>query len=115
MIHQAYTLFLAVYLAHLLTDFVFQTDRLVSKKHRGEWHGYLVHGATHYIAVLAIVAIAAPHRFLTWYFQLIAVSLSIAHLLVDWAKLSLTNSLLIPYNVLAFVPVQLIPLPTSIR
>jgi hypothetical protein len=65
MIHPAYNLFLAVYLAHLLTDFVFQTGRLVSKKHSGEWRAYLVHGATHYIALLAIVAIADPHRFLT--------------------------------------------------
>ena len=39
MIHPAYNLFLAIYLAHLLTDFVFQTTRIVSNKHRGEWRG----------------------------------------------------------------------------
>src|SRR5271167_4238917 len=103
MMHPTYNLFLAVYLAHLLTDFVFQTDRLVSKKYRGEWRGYLVHGATHYIAVLAIVAAADPHRFLTLYFQAIAVCLSIVHLVVDWAKLSLTKSRLMPNNAFAFV------------
>ena len=103
MIHPAYNLFLAVYLAHLLTDFVFQTGRLVSKKHRGEWRGYLVHGATHYIAVLAIVAIADPHRFLTLNFQVIAVFLSAVHLIVDWAKLSVTKSRLMPDNALVFV------------
>ena len=114
MIHPAYNLFLAVYLAHLLTDFVFQTGRLVSEKHRGEWRGYLVHGATHYIAVLAIVAIADPHRFLTLYFQVIAVSLSIVHLIVDWAKLSVTKSRLMPDNALAFVLDQTIHLATVI-
>jgi hypothetical protein len=114
MIHPTYNLFLAVYLAHLLTDFVFQTDRLVSKKHRGEWRGYVVHGATHYIAVLAVVAIADPHRFVTSYFQLIAVSLSIVHLLLDWAKLSLIKSRLMPDNVLAFVLDQIIHLATVI-
>ena len=114
MIHPTYNLFLAVYLAHLLTDFVFQTDRLVSKKHRGEWHSYLVHGATHYITVLALVALADPHRFLSLYFQLIAVSLSIVHLLVDWAKFSLANSRLIPDNVLGFVLDQIIHLATVI-
>jgi hypothetical protein len=103
MIHPAYNLFLAVYLAHLLTDFVFQTGRLVSKKHRGEWRGYLVHGATHYIAVLAIVAIADPHRFLTLTFQVIAVSLSAVHLIVNWAKLSVTKSRLMPDDALLFV------------
>jgi hypothetical protein len=88
MIHPAYNLFLAIYLAHLLTDFVFQTSRLVSKKRRGDWHGYVIHGVTHYVLVLATVALADPHRFPTPSFQLVAVSLSIIHLLVDWAKVS---------------------------
>jgi hypothetical protein len=114
MIHPTYNLFLAVYLAHLLTDFVLQTDRLVSRKHRGEWHGYLLHGATHYIAVLAIVAIADPHRFLTLYFQLIAASLSMVHLVVDWAKVSLTKSRLVRGHVLGFVLDQMIHLATVI-
>jgi hypothetical protein len=114
MIHPAYNLFLAVYLAHLLTDFVFQTDRLVSKKRRGEWRDYLVHGATHYIAILAIVAIADPHRFLTLYFQVIALSLSAVHLVVDWAKLSLTKSRLMRDDALAFVLDQIIHLATVI-
>lgn len=114
MIHPAYNLFLAMYLAHLLTDFVFQTNRLVSQKRRGEWRGYLVHGATNYIAVLAIVAIADPRIFLTLYFQVIAVFLSIVHLVVDWAKLSLTKSRLMPDNALAFVLDQAIHLTTVI-
>jgi hypothetical protein len=114
MIHPAYNLFLAVYLAHLLTDFVFQSGRLVSKKHRGEWRGYLVHGATHYIAVLVIVAIADPHRFLTLNFQVIAVSLSVVHLIVDWAKLSVTKSRLMPDNALVFVLDQTIHFATVI-
>ena len=114
MIHPAYNLFLAVYLAHLLADFVFQTGRVVSKKQRGEWRGYLVHGATHYIAVLAIVAIADPHRFLTLNFQVIAVSLSVVHLIVDWAKLSVTKSRLMPDNALVFVLDQTIHFATVI-
>jgi hypothetical protein len=114
MIHPAYNLFLAMYLAHLLTDFVFQTDRLVLKKHRGEWRGYLVHGATHYIAVLAIVAIADPHRFLTLYFQATALSLSVVHLVVDWAKLSLTRSRLMADDALAFLLDQIIHLATIV-
>src|SRR3981081_3444889 len=103
MIHPAYTLFLALYLAHLLTDFVFQTTRIVSHKHRGEWRGYLIHGITHYVAVLAIVTLADPHRLLRPSFQLLAVSLSLVHLLVDWAKISLTKFHRIPESALAFV------------
>jgi hypothetical protein len=114
MIHPTYNLFLAVYLAHLLTDFVFQTARVVAEKRRAERRGYVVHGLTHYIAVLATVALADPHRLASLYFQLIAVSLSVVHLLVDWAKLSLTKSRLLPDNPVAFVFDQIIHLVTVI-
>jgi Protein of unknown function (DUF3307) len=114
MMNPAYNLFLALYLAHLLTDFVFQTNRTVSRKHRGEWRGYLIHGGTHYAAVLAIVLLAAPHRLLSVSFQLLAVSLSLVHLLVDWAKVSLTKSHRIHDNALAFVVDQIVHLVTVI-
>jgi hypothetical protein len=103
MIHPTYNLCLALYLAHLLSDFVFQTAQLVSKKHRGDGHGYAIHGIIHYILVLGTVALADSHRFLTLGFQLIAVSLSVVHLLVDWAKASSTKSRLLPDNAFAFV------------
>ena len=114
MIHPAYNLFLAIYLAHLLTDFVFQTTGLVSKKHRGDWHAYVTHGVTHYVLVLAIVALTDPHRFPTPSFQLVAVSLSGIHLLVDWAKVSSTRSRLLPDNALVFLLDQAIHLLTVI-
>jgi len=114
MIHPTYNLFLAIYLAHLLTDFFFQTSRIVSQKHRGEWRGYVLHGVTHYVAVLGIVAIVDPHRVPTVRFQLVAVSLSILHLLVDWAKLSLTKSRLIRNVALGFVLDQTTHLATVI-
>jgi hypothetical protein len=114
MIHPAYSLFLAIYLAHLLTDFVFQTTRIVSHKHHGEWRGYLIHGVTHYVAVLMIVALADPRLLPTLSFQLLAVSLSLVHLLVDWAKVTLTKSHRIPDNALTFVVDQAIHLVTVI-
>ena len=114
MIHPTYNLFLAIYLAHLLTDFVFQTTRIVSNKHRGEWRGYLIHGVTHYLAVMAIVTLADPYRLPTLSFQLLAVSLSLVHLLVDWAKVSLIKSHRIPDNAFAFVLDQAIHLVTVI-
>jgi hypothetical protein len=114
MIHPIYSLFLAIYLAHLLTDFVFQTDRLVSKKRRGEWRGYLIHGLTHYVTVLATVTIVDPHQVSTLSFQLIALSLSMVHLLVDRAKVTLTKSGLLPNNVLTFIFDQIVHLLTVI-
>lgn len=114
MIHPAYNLFLAIYLAHLLTDFVFQTTSLVSKKHRGDWHGYVIHGLTHYVLVLTTVALAEPQRFPALSFQLVAVFLSVIHLLVDWAKVTSTKSRLLPDNALAFLLDQAIHLLTII-
>ena len=114
MIHSAYNVFLAIYLAHLLTDFVFQTDRRVSDKQRGRWHGYFVHGLIHYITLLAVMAIADPYRFLHLRFQLIALSLSLAHVAIDWLKIFLTNSNLLPRNATAFVLDQIAHLLTVI-
>jgi Protein of unknown function (DUF3307) len=113
-IHPAFNLFLAIYLAHLLTDFVFQTTRIVSNKHRGEWGSYIIHGVTQYIAVLVIVTLADPHRLPTLSFQLVAVSLSLVHLLVDWAKVSFTKSHRMPDNAVTFVLDQAIHLITVI-
>jgi glucan phosphoethanolaminetransferase (alkaline phosphatase superfamily) len=113
-IHPAYNLFLAIYLAYLLADFVFQTSRIVSNKHRGNWRGYIIHGVTHYVAVLVIVTLADPHRLPTLSFQLIAGSLSLVHLLVDRAKVSFTASHRMPDNAVAFVLDQAIHLVTVI-
>jgi hypothetical protein len=114
MIHPTYNLILAVYLAHLLTDFVFQTDRVVSVKQRGMWKGYSLHGLTHYLSILGIVGIVDPNRFLTVSFQLIAIALSIVHLFVDWAKLSLTKAGRLPGNAIGFLLDQLAHLLTVI-
>lgn len=114
MIHPLYNLFLAIYLAHLLTDFVFQTARIVSNKHHGKWRGYLIHGFTHYLAVLLIVALADPRLLPTLSFQLLALSLSFVHLLVDWVKVTLTKSHRIPDNAFTFVVDQGIHLITVV-
>ena len=60
--------FLAIYLAHLLTDFVFQTHRLVEQKRRGNFAAYLLHGLIHYLSAVTLV-----------------------HLLIDLAKIQLAK------------------------
>jgi hypothetical protein len=102
MMHPTYNLFLAIYLAHLLTDFVFQTHRIVTEKRRGHWRGYLIHGLTHYLAILAIVGLAGPARLLSLRFHLIVFSLLVVHLLVDWTKLFLTKTGRVPDNTFVF-------------
>src|SRR5205807_10364094 len=48
--------FLAIYLAHLLADFVFQTHRLVEQKRRGKFFAYFLHGLIHYLAAVILVS-----------------------------------------------------------
>src|SRR5256884_9727252 len=48
--------FLAIYLAHLLTDFVFQTHRLVEQKRRGKLLAFFFHGLTHYLSAVILVS-----------------------------------------------------------
>ena len=55
MIHPTLGLFLALYLAHLLSDFVFQTEGLLVGKRRGDWRAYALHGATHYLSACAVI------------------------------------------------------------
>ena len=113
MIHPTLNLFLALYLTHLLSDFVFRAGRLVSRKQRVDWSAYAVHGATHYLTGCAVVALADPHRMATVGFQLILLSLSLLHLLVDRAKLSFVGSARIPSGTLSFVLEQAIHLAAA--
>ncbi|HEV7968602.1 MAG TPA: DUF3307 domain-containing protein [Candidatus Acidoferrales bacterium] len=112
MVHVTYDLFLAIYLAHLLGDFVFQTDRIAAGKKAGRWQSYLVHGLTHYAAILAIVWTVNPRLFWTGKFHGVALSVCAIHLLLDWAKSSLTKAQWIPDNIWAFVVDQAAHLAT---
>jgi len=112
MVHLTYKLFLALYLAHLLADFVFQTDRVVVAKKEGRWRSYLLHGATHYAITLAIVAAMNPGLVVTWTFQRVLLALCLVHLLLDWAKFALANRGWIPDNVWSFTADQTAHLAT---
>jgi Protein of unknown function (DUF3307) len=51
---------LTLYLAHLLTDFVFQTSHLVQQKKNGQVLGYFKHGAIHYLCALLWLRASFP-------------------------------------------------------
>jgi hypothetical protein len=78
--------FLAIYLAHLLTDFVFQTHRLVEQKRSGKPLAYFFHGLTHYLSAVILVSffLAGSGLWLRTYLALLA--LTLVHLLIDFAK-----------------------------
>jgi len=50
--HLFATCFLALYLAHLVTDFVLQSDRLATGKRRGAVLAYAEHGGIHFLTAV---------------------------------------------------------------
>ena len=83
--------FLAIYLAHLLTDFVFQTSRLVAQKRDGKAVAYLLHGLIHYLAAIIITGFVLQGSLLRLRTYFVLLSLTIVHLPIDLAKIQLTR------------------------
>jgi Protein of unknown function (DUF3307) len=80
---------LALYLAHLLTDFVFQTSRMVNLKRGGRISGYGLHGAVHYAAAIVLTGFFVPGTLFSVRFQFAIVLLTVVHLAIDWCKIAL--------------------------
>lgn len=90
MVHSTYKLFLALYLAHVLADFLFQANSIVSGKKKGHWRSYLWHGLVYYGTTLAIVIVTNPDWVGTRRFEYVVIALTVVHMLLDWAKVRLT-------------------------
>ena len=80
------TAFLALYLAHLTTDFVFQSRRLVEGKRQGQVRAYVRHGAIHLGAALLLLGFAAPAWLQNARSYAALIGLVVVHLLIDRAK-----------------------------
>jgi hypothetical protein len=94
---------LALLLAHLFTDFVFQSSRLVQRKKSGDAAGYLEHGIIHYICAAALGGFFLPGTFFSLRFQFVVLGLTSAHLLIDVAKIRLAGAHLTGEGTLPFV------------
>jgi len=90
--HAFSTCFLALYLAHLVTDFLLQTDRLVTGKRRGSPGAYAEHGGIHLLAALAFLGFAVPGLWKSPGFYLCTAGLTAVHLAMDWGKIRLQQS-----------------------
>jgi hypothetical protein len=78
--------FLALFLAHLLADLVFQTHRLVDSKKRGRPAAYLVHGLIHYLSAAIIAGFFVRGSLLSLKTHLVIAALTLIHLLIDLGK-----------------------------
>jgi hypothetical protein len=105
---------LAIYLAHLLSDFVLQSPKLVEQKRRGKFSGYLLHGLIHYFAAILVVGFLVKASALSVKTYLVLLALVAVHLLLDAAKLRLTTSGRVYEGALAYVSDQLIHFLTII-
>lgn len=83
--------FLAIYLAHLLTDFVFQTHRLVEQKKRGQFFAYFLHGLTHYLSAIILVSFFLAGAGLSLRTHVVILALALVHLFIDFAKIRLAQ------------------------
>lgn len=100
--------FLAIYLAHLLTDFVFQTHRFVEQKKRGRLFAYFLHGLTHYLSAIALVSFFLAGSGLSLRTHVVILALALVHLLIDLAKIRLTQKSLSSDGAVAYVSDQLL-------
>ena len=94
---------LALCLAHLLTDFVFQTSPLVQQKKKGQVLGYFKHGATHYLCAFLAAAWCLPGVALSLRFHLAVIALTLVHLFIDFCKIRLSKARPAADGALAFL------------
>ena len=81
---------LALLLAHVLGDFVFQRQRVIAGKASGSWTAYLEHITVHgLLSVLALVLFTDQLKL--WSVWLLLAVILISHPLIDWAKTTLKS------------------------
>jgi Protein of unknown function (DUF3307) len=106
--HALATCFLGLYLAHLLTDFVFQSGRLVTRKSRGSILAYGEHGGIHFLAATLFSGLAVPALWRSLEFYGFILGLTLVHLVIDWGKLALVRSNMIEDSAASFLGDQAI-------
>jgi hypothetical protein len=100
--------FLALYLAHLLADYVFQTRRLVEQKRRGKSAAYLLHGLIHYLSAVIIAGFVLRGSLFSLRTHLVIAALTLVHLLIDLAKIQLARKYPISDGTWAYAGDQLL-------
>jgi hypothetical protein len=106
--HALGTCFLGLYLAHLLTDFVFQSDRMVARKQRGAILAYAQHGGIHFLAAILSLGVAVTGLWGSLTFYGFIAGLTLIHLVIDWGKLRLVRANLIADGAVLFLADQAI-------
>jgi len=104
--------FLALYLAHLVTDFVLQSSRVVSGKRRGDVLAYLEHAGIHFLAAVFFLGVAIPGLWRNLAFYGVLIALTLVHLGIDRCKVGLVRSKKLADGTVAFFGDQAVHLVT---
>ncbi len=106
--HVFATSFLALYLAHLLTDFVFGSDRLVVGKGNGAALAHVKLGGIHVLSAALLLGLSSPGLVRSLDFYGVIIGLTLVHLVFDWGKLGLVRFTTKAEGTLAFVAGQVL-------
>jgi hypothetical protein len=80
---------LTLLLAHLLTDFVFQTSALVQQKKGGRAIGFVKHGAIYFASAVVLTGFFVTGVAFSWRFLAVVLGLTVVHLAIDGIKIRL--------------------------
>lgn len=83
--------FLAIYLAHLLTDFVFYAHRVTGKKWRPSLLANFLNGLVHYLSAVLITGFVLRGSIFSLRTHMVIAALALVHLLIDLAKTRLAT------------------------
>lgn len=103
---------LSIYLAHLLTDYIFQSHNLVAQKRNRTISAYAIHGIVHYLSAIALTGFLIRGSILSLRTHLVILGLTLLHLLIDFAKMELASRHHVFDGPAAYVSDQLLHLVT---
>lgn len=106
--HVFATSFLALYLAHLLTDFVFESDLLDVGRRNRTALAYVEHGGVHLLWAALLLGLSSPVLVRSLDFYAVIIGLTLAHLALDWGRLRLVRLTTKAEGTFAFVAGQLV-------
>lgn len=81
------TVLMALLIAHLLADFVFQRTTVIQGKRTGRWQAWFEHGAVHLVCMVVAWLLFSPQPILDWQVAAAFGLILATHLPADWVKI----------------------------
>jgi hypothetical protein len=105
---------LALYLAHLLSEFIFQTAHIVQQKKQNKPAGYCAHGAVIYVISVLLTGLCIPGTFVSPRLYIVILGLTLIHLLIDFGRIYSSGVMKSFDGIYGFISDQLLHLITVI-